>query len=232
MVDGQHASSSPSVAWRDTAFFSCALLFTALALFCLLDILLNDDYLIVGIPAIMVVAAAVNLLKAWRLFKIRDWVAAKPGMKGDLSAIAGNVGRMHGITTEQKAVRRLRLPNGWSMHPNVPFAGGDIDLVLVSPSQTAYACEIKSWAGLKRKRTMLGFGPAVLVKRSGRPLDADPVEQTLREARALAATGKYREVMPILWVPNGSGWGFRHRGVKVVNGGAWKLKRAVGASWF
>lgn len=209
-----------------------ALAIMALASLVGLEWVAEDELITLGIPVVIAAAALVNAVKAWRLFRIRHWAASKPGLAKSLDAIAANPGRMHGIATEQRALRRLRVPAGWEVHPNVAMGHGDIDLVLVSPDRTAFAVEIKSWEGLRRKRTLLGFGGAVLVKRNGHEPDTDPIAQTLREARALAATGKYPRVVPILWVPNGSFWTFRHEGVKVVNGGAWRLRRAVGAGWW
>lgn len=217
------------MAWQDSLLLAVALGVVAGASYAVLDLFVDDDRWVRGVPTLVAAVALINVVKAWRLFRIRRWIAAKPGLDKKINGIVGSAARMHGITTEQRALRRLRMPSGWQAFPNVPCGNGDVDLVLVAPDNTAYACEIKSWAGLRRRRTMFGLGRAVLVKRNGKEPDADPVEQTVRGARALAATGKYRAVTPILWIPNGSLWTFKHEGVKVVNGGGRRLKRAVGA---
>lgn len=189
----------------------------------------QDLLITIGVPVLFGGVALSYAVKAWRLFRIRDWTAAKPEMAGQFEAIAGNTGRMHGIQTEQKAVRKLNLPAGWTKEANVPIPTGDVDLLLVSPHNVAYVVEIKSWAGLRRKWRLSG---SVLVKNNGVEPDSDPVAQVMQEVRGLSAHRRFADVVPVIWVPNGRRWRFRHEGVLIINGGTGRLKRAVGAGWF
>jgi hypothetical protein len=221
----------PSPAWREAANFAGGVLLLALAVWLFLDAAIDDELVVLGVPVLIGCAALWHGAKAWRLWRIRHWAAGKEALAGELSAISGSVARMHGITTEQKALRRLKLPNGWQAHPNVAYGHGDIDLVVLTPDRsTAFACEIKSWAGLTRRGSL--FGPARLVKRDGREPDSDPVEQTLKQARALLATRRYPRVVPVLWLPNGRARTFHHAGVTIVNGGPRRLRRALGAGFW
>ncbi len=213
---------------------ACAITALAVALYLMLDLVWDgdetEDLLVsLGIPVLFGGVALSFAVKAWRLFQIREWAAAKPEMAGEMHAIAGNSGRMHGVQTEQKAVRKLRLPPGWRKESNVPIPTGDVDLLLIAPDNTAYVVEIKSWGGLKRKWRL---GGTVLVKTNGHEPDADPVEQVLQEMRAVSATRRFTSVIPVVWVPNGRHWRFRYEGVLIINGGTGRLKRAIGAGWW
>lgn len=121
------------------------------------------------------------------------------------------------------------MPEGWSMQTNVMLKrGGDLDLLVVGPDKNRYAVEIKSYQGVKLKRTRFG-NKEELRYRDGRPFTRDPVDQVLQAAEEVNAR-------PFIWLPDArSAKTIQMRcGVQVVQGNSKNLLKAIGASskWF
>lgn len=132
--------------------------------------------------------------------------------------------RERGQRIERRAIEKLSLPDGWTIHPNVILrTGGDLDLLLKRDDGTRYAVEIKSYDGVLLKRNLFGVSES-LVRLNGARIDHDPVPQVLLAAETTDAT-------PVLWLPAAkSTKTFRMRcGVIVVQGSHRQLKHAIGA---
>ena len=136
--------------------------------------------------------------------------------------------RRRGKTIETSVVKKLKAPSGWKVTPNRRVhTGGDVDVVLESPSEKLFAVEIKSYEGIQVVSTWLGFGEPKFLRKNGKPFDRDPVAQTMRNANALKA-------VPVLWLPMGDSHTRKLKsGLIIVQGGRRRLLRAVGATpWY
>lgn len=137
--------------------------------------------------------------------------------------------RYRGTLVEQRAIRRLRLPEGWSMDSNVKLnRDGDLDLLVVNSDHQRYAVEIKSYQGVKLKRARFGWTEE-LRYRDGRSFSKDPVKQVLRAAEETNA-------LPVIWLPEAPSAKTIHMqcGVQVVQGSSRDLLKAMGKKrgWF
>lgn len=136
--------------------------------------------------------------------------------------------RRRGKTIETSVVKKIKVPDGWkATHSKRVFTGGDVDLVLESPTEQRFAVEIKSYEGFKVESTWLGFGEPRYLRKNGKPFDRCPVTQTMRNAEALKA-------VPVLWLPKGDDRTRKLKnGLIVVQGSRRRLLRAVGATpWY
>lgn len=136
--------------------------------------------------------------------------------------------RYRGTLVEKRAVRRLRLPEGWKARMNVQVKHGDLDLLIEDPGGVRYAVEIKSYQGIRLQRGTFR-NKEELRYRDGRAFSRDPVEQVLRAAEELDAR-------PLIWLPEArSAKVLRMKcGVQVVQGNGKNLMKVVGARsrWF
>lgn len=130
--------------------------------------------------------------------------------------------RRRGIVVEGRAVRALKLPEGWEMHHSYPVPGlGDADLFLISPQGSRFAIEIKSHNLVTYRRSLLGSG----LRFNGKKPPKCPVRQVKAVAERLNAT-------PILWFPcvrpNSYVNYRRGKGVAICFGSKRKVLRALG----
>jgi len=137
--------------------------------------------------------------------------------------------RWHGKRIEQRAIASLKWPAGWTATPNVGLpGGGDVDLLVGSPTGERFAIEIKALRDVEVRVPFLGLGRPRIIKKGGKSVREDPVAQ----ARAAALAVQAR---PVLWFPQARGRRFKRRGedLVVVFGSAAKLQRALGLRrWF
>lgn len=179
--------------------------------------------------ALLLLAAAACVWAAVQQLPERLW-----GLVAGLLLAAIGIGlirrgrtRRYGKTTERDAIDDLgELPGGWSVEANRPLPyGGDLDLYLVGPDGVGYAIEIKAFRDLLVERRFFGLRQRLLAA-DGRPLERDPLAQTIRNAQ-------YLEAVPILWLPRAQGRTERLAdGVVLVRGNAAQLKRALGIRWW
>lgn len=153
---------------------------------------------------------------------------------GIAMAIVGTVllqrlsNRFRGRRVEQKAIRKLRLPDGWDVEANVPLPGmGDADLLVISPKGRRFSIEIKAFRGVALKQATIFSKGENLTYPSGQRIIPDPIHQAIQNAEILNAT-------PVIWLPEAKGkpvQRFKKSGVIVAQGHR-AIRRAIGASWF
>lgn len=103
--------------------------------------------------------------------------------------------RQHGLAVERRALRRLKLPNGWTMQQNVPVRGhGDADVLLVSPAGERFVVEVKSHQKIAVKRGWL-FGRPKITTADGKQLPRDPLRQ-------VTSLGACLHALPVVWFPD------------------------------
>jgi hypothetical protein len=132
--------------------------------------------------------------------------------------------RWKGKAIEQRSIRGLSWPQGWSANPNVGLpGGGDVDLLVSAPSGDRWAIEIKSAGDVAVKVPWLGLGRPRVVRGNGKAIKEDPIAQARRGAELVGAR-------PVLWYPKGRGKMYRRRtdDLIVVFGSGPKLQRALG----
>lgn len=157
-----------------------------------------------------IVFLSVALLFAGLFFAYRRWKS--------------NYYRRYGKRVEKAAIARVRLPKNWVMVPNKPIPGlGDADIFICTPKGKRWNVEIKSYESAK-KVSAFSFTKSEIVKNSGHKFDRDPIAQVLNVAKRLDSN-------PVLWLPKAPDKRtFKTTsGVLVVQGGARKLERAIGA---
>lgn len=132
--------------------------------------------------------------------------------------------RWSGKSVEQRSIKSLSLPDGWTLTANYAIKGaGDIDLLIESPTGERYAVEIKSVVDVVVKPGFLFFTRSTLTRQNGKKLADDPLPQTISNAAAVDA-------IPVLWCPKARPHKpVKVKGVIVVLGGQKLLKKAVGA---
>lgn len=124
---------------------------------------------------------------------------------------------------EQRSIKSLSLPDGWTITPNYAVKGaGDVDLLIESPSGVRYAVEIKSISDIVVQPGFLFLTPSRLSRESGKKLADDPLPQTISNAALVDA-------IPVLWCPKArQKKPAKVKGVLVVLGGQKMLKKAIG----
>lgn len=136
--------------------------------------------------------------------------------------------RFRGRRVEQKAIRKLRLPENWTVESNVPIPGmGDSDLLVISPKGERFSVEIKAFRGVALKQATMFSKEERLTYPSGQKILPDPLHQAIQNAEFLNAN-------PIIWLPEAKGkqiQKFKKSGVIVVQGQR-AIRRVLGASWF
>jgi hypothetical protein len=133
--------------------------------------------------------------------------------------------RWTGKSVEQRSIKSLSLPEGWTVTPNYAIKGaGDVDLLIESPTGARYAIEIKSVADISIQRGFLFLTRSRLTRGNGKRLSDDPLPQTISNAVAVDA-------IPVLWCPKARpSKPVKVNGVLVVLGQQKQLKKALGAS--
>lgn len=131
--------------------------------------------------------------------------------------------RWTGKSVEQRSIKSLSLPDGWTITPNYAVKGaGDVDLLIESPSGVRYAVEIKSISDIVVQPGFLFLTPSRLSRESGKKLADDPLPRTISNAALVDA-------IPVLWCPKArQKKPAKVKGVLVVLGGQKMLKKAIG----
>lgn len=133
--------------------------------------------------------------------------------------------RQHGLAVERRALRRLKVPAGWSMQLNVPVRGhGDADVLLVSPAGERFVVEVKSHQKITVKHGWL-FGRPKITTAGGKQLPRDPLRQ-------VASLGTCLHALPVVWFPDSQErrvTKLREPAAIIVQGPQRALLKAIGA---
>lgn len=152
---------------------------------------------------------------------------------GSLMAIAGVAGIgaywYLGLLArrKEKAVNRLKLPQGWDLAKDVVLEmGGKVDLVITAPDGKTFVVLVRPQKHVRYKARLFSDG---LEFPDERRLTPCPLVEALSAADAHQAT-------PVVWLPyaQASRAKTSKKGVLVVHGREKQLLKGVGArrSWF
>lgn len=183
--------------------------------------------------AISLVLMAAGVACLWHALLQRPPQLAQLAVGLGVMVLGGQWGRWalarwSGKRLERTCLKGLKLPADWGVTPNYMLrGGGDIDLVIESPTGACFAVEIKSTQDVQVRGGFLFLIKPKLVRSNGKSLGDDHLAQAQRNARRIGGKA-------VLWYPRSNTTGTTELDdVLVVLGGRGRLYRAVGyRPWF